>query len=429
MDIKKINQLNIIIIFYIILLAGFYIFHSGAPIQYIFNEVFNKNLSFFIQNKPEKVELYIKQFDKNFFYFVPIVPIFLYILIFVYNFKNIILSTPKQFFQTNSDTLHFDLKKININYLIAIAAASGLYLELMMIRVHSSFFQIFAFFKNISLISCLLGLGVGYLLGKKKVYSLKWVLPLLTFQICFLFFIKNTPIGPFLQNPVTEQWAMGQSYASGVIQFSIIYCFLILIFIFNAMAFVPLGHLVSNLMSKQEKLQSYSWNLIGSLSGIILFSLMSWMMTPPILWFFVGFLIIFFLQKKSLIDLSFSVVSLTIVIFLFISTKSVNKENYYSPYQVITVEHYPNSNISIKASNLWFQSPHDFRKNTNWNSYFVPFKVAKKKPDNILVVGSGTGNDVAYALLEKTKSIDAVEIDPLIIKIFKKKKICIVFYG
>tara|TARA_Y100001958_G_scaffold122769_1_gene90052 strand:+ start:1011 stop:3371 length:2361 start_codon:yes stop_codon:yes gene_type:complete len=420
MDIKKINQLNIIIIFYIILLAGFYIFHSGAPIQYIFNEVFNKNLSFFIQNKPEKVELYIKQFDKNFFYFVPIVPIFLYILIFVYNFKNIILSTPKQFFQTNSDTLHFDLKKININYLIAIAAASGLYLELMMIRVHSSFFQIFAFFKNISLISCLLGLGVGYLLGKKKVYSLKWVLPLLTFQICFLFFIKNTPIGPFLQNPVTEQWAMGQSYASGVIQFSIIYCFLILIFIFNAMAFVPLGHLVSNLMSKQEKLQSYSWNLIGSLSGIILFSLMSWMMTPPILWFFVGFLIIFFLQKKSLIDLSFSVVSLTIVIFLFISTKSVNKENYYSPYQVITVEHYPNSNISIKASNLWFQSPHDFRKNTNWNSYFVPFKVAKKKPDNILVVGSGTGNDVAYALLEKTKSIDAVEIDPLIIKLGEK---------
>ena len=111
MNIKKINQLNIIIIFYIILLAGFYIFHNGAPIQYIFNEVFNKNLSFFIQNKPEKVELYIKQFDKNFFYFIPIVPIFLYILIFVYNFKNIILSTPKQFFQTNSDILHFDLKK------------------------------------------------------------------------------------------------------------------------------------------------------------------------------------------------------------------------------------------------------------------------------------------------------------------------------
>ena len=48
-----------------------------------------------------------------------------------------------------------------------------------------------------------------------------------------------------------------------------------MIFVFNAMAFVPLGHLVSNLMSLQEKLLSYSWNLIGSLSGIILFALMS----------------------------------------------------------------------------------------------------------------------------------------------------------
>lgn len=417
---SKIYRINTAITLYVFFLILFYFFKDGAPIQYIFEEIFNKDLSFFIQNKPEKVELYIREFDNNYFYFIPILPILTYILILTYNFKDIILSTTKQYFQTKSDTSHFDYKKININYLIAISAASGLYLELMMIRIHSSFFQIFAFFKNISLISCLLGLGVGYLLGRKKIYSLKWVLPLLTIQICFLFFIKNTPIGPFLQNPVTEQWAMGQSYASGIIQFAVIYSFLILIFIFNAMAFVPLGHLVSNLMSKQGKLQSYSWNLIGSLSGIILFSLMSLMMTPPVIWFLVGFLIIVFLQKRNFLDLSFSIISLAVIIFLFVTTKSVNKDNFYSPYQVITVEHYPNSNLSIKASNLWFQSPHDFRKNTNWNSYFVPFKVAKKKPNNILVVGSGTGNDVAYALLENIKSIDAVEIDPLIIKLGEK---------
>tara|TARA_B100000795_G_scaffold224725_1_gene180223 strand:- start:645 stop:3005 length:2361 start_codon:yes stop_codon:yes gene_type:complete len=412
----KLEHFNILVLVYISTLSIFYFFHKGLPFQYLFLEVFNEDLSFIIKNKPEKVYQYIVSFDKNFFYFLPIVPLFIYILILIFRFKEIILSTSSQYFKTGSDTLH--LKKLNLNYLIAIAAASGLYLELMIIRLHSSFFQIFAFFKNISLISCLLGLGVGYLLGSKKIYSLKWVLPLLTFQICLMFFIKNTPIGPFFQNPVTEQWAMGQSYASGIVQFIIIYFFLILIFIFNAMAFVPLGHLVSNLMSQQEKLKSYSWNLLGSLSGIILFSIMSLMWTPPSLWFLVGFIFIFFLQKKDLVNMAFSGISLIVIMFLFAIPKSVYKDDIYSPYQIISVEHGA-KNLAIKASNLWFQTPHDFTVD-GWSSYLVPFKVFKKTPQNVLVVGSGTGNDVAYALTQNVKSIDAVEIDPVIIELGKK---------
>ena len=234
---------------------------------------------------------------------------------------------------------------------------------------------------------------------------------------------------------------MGQSYASGIIQFLIIYSFLIMIFVFNAMAFVPLGHLVSNLMSLQEKLLSYSWNLIGSLSGIILFALMSLFWTPPSLWFLVGFLIMIFLQKKDFSNLLLSSISLIVILFLFIVPKDINKEDFYSPYQIISVEHNSNTSeggIAILVSNLWFQATHDFRKHEGWGmqqfrfshndvkafsilgTYSMPFKIVQKVPKNILVVGSGTGNDIAYALGENIKSIDAVEIDPVIIELGKK---------
>ena len=41
----------------------------------------------------------------------------------------------------------------------------------------------------------------------------------------------------------------------------------------------------------------------------------------------------------------------------------------------------------------------------------------RKAPKKILIVGSGTGNDTAYALQKGVKKIDAVEIDPVIIDI------------
>src|SRR5687768_15625164 len=51
---------------------------------------------------------------------------------------------------------------------IALAAGLGLYAELALIRYHSSCFQLFAFFKNFSLLSCFLGLGIGYALGAAR---------------------------------------------------------------------------------------------------------------------------------------------------------------------------------------------------------------------------------------------------------------------
>ena len=61
-----------------------------------------------------------------------------------------------------------------------------------------------------------------------------------------------------------------------------VYGFLGAVFAFNALCFIPLGHLASRLMTRQPKLKSYSWNLTGSLLGILLFYCVSFLWAPPL---------------------------------------------------------------------------------------------------------------------------------------------------
>ena len=95
----KLEHFNILVLVYISTLSIFYFFHKGLPFQYLFLEVFNEDLSFIIKNKPEKVYQYIVSFDKNFFYFLPIVPLFIYILILIFRFKEIMVPLYSNYYQ------------------------------------------------------------------------------------------------------------------------------------------------------------------------------------------------------------------------------------------------------------------------------------------------------------------------------------------
>ena len=421
------NFLTILIFSYFILGLIFYYLTETKPISFVFINIFNSDISFLIEKKPETIEKYINLFDKKFFSLLLIFPLFILIFLSIIKLKKILFD--KNLFKLKTDDSDISyLNKYNLNYLIAGAAGLGLYLELMIIRLHSSFFQLFGFFKNISLLSCLLGLGVGYLFGNKKLYSLKWVFPLLVIQITFMYLLKNTPIGPLMQNPITEQWAMGLNRAQGFLQFFLIYSFVILIFLSNAVIFVPLGHLVSRLMQKQDKLKSYSWNLIGSISGIILFSLMSLFWTPPSLWILVGFFIFIIFVKKNLIEILIPSTSVLFLLIILLIPKELNKQDIYSPYQIISLEHpnTPNAPTNVLVSNTWFQHPYDLSGKIKYDppplaaNYSAPYDIVSNVPKNILIVGSGTGNDTAYAIQRGVKKIDAVEIDPVILDIGKK---------
>ena len=59
-------------------------------------------------------------------------------------------------------------------------------------------------------------------------------------------------------------------------------------------------------------------------------------------------------------------------------------------------------------------------RESSYNRYNLPFRFAGSSP-KVLIVGSGTGNDVAAALRHNSMSVDAVEIDPAIIELGKRE--------
>lgn len=317
----------------------------------------------------------------------------------------------------------------HINLYIFFAAALSLYLELMIIRLHSSYFQVFAYFKNISLLSCFLGLSIGYLLGSKRPIGLKLVLPLIAIQIIFLHFLRLITGSFFLQNPVSEEFTMGLMSASGIIQNISVYGFLILIFTFNALCFIPLGSITSRLMVKKNNLSSYSWNLLGSIFGIVFFSLLSFAWTPPSIWIFFASLVFFsfFIKDSKILTLS-AFTSLFLIILIALPVR-FDKIYMYSPYQILSVNFEDNSPPIVKVSNVYFQKILDLtgkiynNQNDKFSKealsyYKLPYRF-KLNPKDVLVVGSGTGNDVAAAILNGVSKIDAVEIDPVILSIGK----------
>ena len=207
---------------------------------------------------------------------------------------------------------------------IALAAGLGLFFELLIIRVHSSYFQLFAYLKNVSLLSCFVGIGIGYARGAKKYLYTPFVLPLIGLQIVSMYLIRFSSFAALLQNPISEQLSLGLSQAGSNKQL-FVFAFVILVFIFNALCFIPLGQLASRLMNRIKPLPAYSWNLVGSLAGIILFSLLSLLWSPPQVWFIVaGLSLILFLYKDRL-GIILATVSLAFVTILLSWSPKLNQ--------------------------------------------------------------------------------------------------------
>jgi Spermidine synthase len=68
----------------------------------------------------------------------------------------------------------------------------------------------------------------------------------------------------------------------------------------------------------------------------------------------------------------------------------------------------------VTANNIPFQTIHSIAAlQAHDKFYFFPYRhVTRQSLGNVLLIGAGTGNDVAVALAHGARHIDAVEIDP-----------------
>jgi len=172
-------------------------------------------------------------------------------------------------------------------------------------------------------------------------------------------------------------------------------------------------------MEKTSQLSAYGLNLGGSLLGVSLMFLASWLWTPPVVWFGACFLalLFFFVRTRTTLLVGGSLALLSVMILAWPVNPLWNKV--YSPYQMLEIGYSNTGLMLVRAAGHYYQRVQDLSTSNPAfqpirNYYDLPYRV-HSGPNDVAVVGAGTGNDVAAALRSGARHVDAIEIDPAIL--------------
>ena len=187
-----------------------------------------------------------------------------------------------------------------------------------------------------------------------------------------------------------------------------------IVFLGAAFAMACIAEGVGRLFGRFEPLEAYRLDILGSLSGILVFSVLAFLRTGPWLWGLVIGAAFLALLPRGIDRKRYVALALAVIAF---GLGSISPYDTWSPYYRVTVSS-PSSEgrIDIIVNALPHQSilPLD-RLTVEQPFYLEPYTHLAGNPlDNVLIVGAGNGNDVALALSKGAKHVDAVEIDPVI---------------
>ena len=206
-----------------------------------------------------------------------------------------------------------------------------------------------------------------------------------------------------------------------------------------SIVFLAFGQLIGDLFSRFSPLRAYSVEILGSLIGIGLFGLLSFVETSQVVWMAVGAVPLLLLADGNWLDYAVHALCAIVVGAVVFANSSAFL---WSPYYKIQFEPLTRITDVATGKTVAFPQPvgyaltvnndyHQMLLNltrtsadehpffTNWRrSYDAPYTTQRDLPPGpILVVGAGTGNDVAAALRDTTAEVEAVDMNPLILKL------------
>jgi len=278
-----------------------------------------------------------------------------------------------------------------------------LFLELALIRWIGSDVIYLSYFSNFVLLGCFLGIGVGFLRANARTDLFALAPAILTVLVAFV-----------LLFPVTVACGGGQIIFFGC-RPNGLPMWLVLPVLFCAVTAVmaAIGQGVARAFAGFEPLEAYRLDVLGSLAGIVAFTLLAFCDAPPLAWASVAALAFGLLFGRAITPLQlFFLASLVVLL----GVESLGSGARWSPYYKITMVT-PAPGVSVLSVN---GIPHQViesvaRRRADEPLYFVPYRRLGGNPlTRVLIVGAGNGSDVAIALAAGAKHIDAVEIDPQI---------------
>lgn len=325
---------------------------------------------------------------------------------------------------------------------LAFASVLGLFLELLMIRWISSEIRMFAYFKNFVLIACFLGFGLGCYLCRRRINIFMMALPLATLVV-----LVKIPWAPFREmvghlpsflGVFSEMnfWSVGQYSFSAYSVAGVMAAIIVVVIVFGLLTFVliPLGQLVGWYLENAKKgILGYTINILGSLAGILFYTLLCFLYLPPAIWLLAaGFLFVLLFWRAPWVRLATAIVFL-LCIGLAALQPEKNAKTYWSPYQELSISPVIDKGETIaydvRTNGDWYQKIFNLSDQfvqthpglfqdvpPAWNAYNLPYHFYPH-PNAVLVLGAGTGNDVAAALRNAANRVVALEIDPLILQL------------
>lgn len=306
----------------------------------------------------------------------------------------------------------------------------ALFLELMLIRWAPAVVRLIAYYANLILISSFLGLGVGAIVGKKRKNLFGWLPILLLTNVVWLL------IAHFITLPTTASESRFYTPSPQLVR----YLSLVGIFVSNAVVFVPLGQRIGALFEVLPPLFAYSCDLGGSLAGTLCFGLFSLKYFSPTLGMaFVAFSVILLLPRAQWLRAT-PILALAIAGVYF----SVTSSAIWSPYYCIIVtekggktpvgEPHPGLRTmqdppiyDVRVNHYFLQSDgtsdpsrYSARNRTGIiearSQYDLPYALSPAHR-RVLMLGAGGGTDTEIAVLNGAEHVDAVEIDPMLVKL------------
>jgi hypothetical protein len=291
---------------------------------------------------------------------------------------------------------------------LAFASFLMLFVELALIRWITANNVYITEATNFVLLASFLGIGIGFLNAASTRDYLRWtplaLLALVAFVLAFPV-ILHSRSGPLVFSGVGQTRALPQPVSFAVV------------FLLTVAVMAGFGQAVARIFIRFRPLSAYRLDILGSIAGIALFTLLSFLDQPPLTWGLIagcGLAVVLAPRIRL-----WQVAAIGMVVLL-LATQSFTPRQMWSPYnKLVLTKRHGNSVLFISANNIPYQGIHPLAKiRSHLKFYLYPYQhVARASLGNVLIIGAGNGNDAAVALAKGARHVDAVEIDPLLLQI------------